>query len=141
MGHTYHQLQFHIVFGTKQRQPWIVPEIQESLYRYITGVVGREGGKLVRIGGVADHVHLLVRLKPNLAVSDLTQVVKGASSRWISSEFEPSFQWQPGYGAFSVSPSKIDAVARYIERQEIHHRSRSFEEEFRWLLEEHGLDP
>ena len=141
MGHTFHQLRFHIVFGTKERQPWITSEVQDPLYRYIAGIVTREGGTLIQIGGVADHIHILVGLKPSLAISDLVQIVKGASSRFVSTEFERPFQWQPGYGAFTVSPSKADAVARYIERQEFHHQNRTFDDEFRWLLQEHGIDP
>ena len=107
----------------------------------MVGVVTREGGTSIQIGGVADHVHLFLSLKPNLAISEMVQKVKGSSSRWVSTEFEPAFQWQPGYGAFTVSPSKADAVVKYIQRQEHHHQNRTFDDEFRWLLQEHGIDP
>ncbi len=141
MGHTYHQLRFHVVFSTKNRMLWISSELQEPLYQYMTGIVVQEGGTMIRIGGMPDHVHLLIRLKPSQLVSDLVKAVKGGSSRWVSDRYQDDFQWQPGYAVFSVSPSNSRAVARYIERQEIHHRDRTFDQELRWLTEQCDTDP
>ena len=139
MGHTFHQLRYHIVFATKERHPWIDDEIQVPLYRYMRSIIERQGGHPLEVGGVADHVHILTGLKPSVAPADLVQEVKGSSSRWLSVEFDRVFAWQPGYGIFSVSESRAPAVARYIRRQEQHHQNQSFAEEWQHLLDGHGL--
>jgi REP element-mobilizing transposase RayT len=93
------------------------------------------------IGGTADHVHLLIGLKPTHALADVLRTLKGDSSKWIHEELRQNdFAWQEGYGAFTVSKSDVDAVRRYVQDQEEHHRKRTFQEEYRALLERHGID-
>ncbi len=140
MGKNFYQLRYHAVFATKHRNPWITEDIQEPVHRYVRGVVEQLDGVLFGIGGMQDHLHLLVGLKPSLAPAKLIKDVKGASSRWISATFDRGFGWQAGYGIFTVSHSRTAAVRRYIDRQEEHHREKSFDQEFEWLLQTHGLD-
>jgi REP element-mobilizing transposase RayT len=111
------------------------------LYAYIGGIVRGEKGKLLSIGGTSDHVHLLVLLSPVLAVSQMLQRMKGNSSRWVNDRQgqRGAFRWQRGYGAFSVSESMRDRVARYVENQKKHHRKQGFQEEFRALLKKHNV--
>ena len=140
MSDTYTHLLFHLIFGTKHRASLITEEIREDLYRYLTGIVAKLGGTLVAVGGMPDHVHLLVGLRPTQAVSEVMRDLKGSSSRWLSEQRGVSFAWQNGYGAFSVSGSNMATVARYILRQEEHHSRLSFQDELRQFIEKHGLD-
>ncbi|MGD9790452.1 MAG: IS200/IS605 family transposase [Phycisphaerales bacterium] len=142
MPGTYFQLLLHVVFSTKGRQPWIVPEVAERLYPYIGGIVRAERGVLYGIGGVEDHVHLYLRWRPDGSVSDLMRTVKSRSSKWIHDEFLTlgAFAWQEGYSVFSVSPSQEDAVKRYIAGQAEHHTKEDFTSELRRLLRAHGVE-
>ena len=126
MAHTYHQLRYHLVFATHHRRPLIDKHLQEALYRYIRGAISGEGGHLIEIGGMPDHVHILAGLKPSIAISRFLKQIKGGSSFWVNQERPQTetFGWQKGYGAFSVSPSRVDAVRRYIQDQEKHHHTR-----------------
>ena len=140
MPGTFTQLLFHIIFSTKHREPVISPEIEPRLYNYIGGVIRGERGSLLEIGGVADHVHLLVRWRPDGSLSDLMRSVKGNSSRWMHEQFPATpFAWQDGYAAFSVSKSAEGDVQRYIAGQREHHRARSFMEELEAFLTAHGV--
>ena len=143
MAVTFTQLLVHVVFGTKHRAASIRPEIREELYSFMAAVVLRHGGQLVAIGGMPDHVHLLLRLKPYVPVSAMVRFVKSNSARWLqersgsaSGEF-----WQNGYGAFSVSESRSQAVEIYIHNQESHHSGKSFESEVEILLRRHNVCP
>jgi len=141
MAHTFANLLVHVVFGTKNREPLIDVDLKPRLLDYLAGIIRAEGAFL-RIGnGVADHVHLLVDIPATRAVADLVRVVKTNSSKWVHETFpdRASFGWQTGYGAFSVSASQAGVVARYIERQEHHHRTRTFREEFLAFLKVHGV--
>lgn len=142
MPNTYHQLRYHIVFGTKLRSRWIDEDLQDPLYRFIRGIIESEGGHMIAINGMPDHIHILSGLKPTVAVSRFLKQIKGSSSHWVNQEFDrdETFGWQEGYAAFSVSPSRVGAVRQYIRNQEEHHRKRSFGQELRWLIESHGLD-
>ena len=142
MSHTFSQLLFHFVFSTQYREGVIGPDLRAELYPYIEGIVRSEGGVLLGIGGMPDHVHLLIRLRPAIFMPDLLRAIKAGSSRWINERsFLPrSFSWQEGYGAFSVSESSARTVHGYIQNQERHHRQRSFEEEWVSLLERHGIE-
>lgn len=141
MPGSFTQLLFHAVFSTKNREPLITPEIQPRLYGYIGGIVRNQRGSLLAIGGIPDHLHLLIRTRPDLAVSDLMRELKGDSSEWAHETFPRSaFGWQDGYAAFSVSASAKDRVIEYIENQEEHHRVRPFGEELRALLDAHGVE-
>ena len=142
MAQTFSQILLHIVFSTKERHPFITPHIRPRLYDYIGGIIRQQRGVLYAIGGMPDHVHLLIRWRPDESVSDLMRRVKGASSHWIHETYPElaAFAWQAGYAAFSVSKSSENAVKAYIANQEEHHRSRSFKEELLALLLTHGVE-
>lgn len=142
MPGSYTRLLYHVVFSTKTRAQWIKPEIEPRLHQYLGGFVRAEGGCARRVGGIADHVHLLVRWRADEALAKLMRKLKGESSRWLHNTFPTArdFGWQEGYAAFTVSPSQFDRVDRYIARQREHHRRESFETELRRLLRAHGID-
>jgi putative transposase len=139
LTHTYSSTLYHIVFGTKDRSPIIVPALRPRLYPYLASIIRNMRGTPFAINGVNDHVHILARLLPDKAVSDVLRELKACSSKWAR-QFVPKFGWQAGYGAFTVSPSQLDRVRRYVENQEAHHRRMSFEVEFRALLHAHRID-
>ena len=142
MSGTYSQLLFHAVFSTKQRHPWITPEVSERLYKYMGGIVRAERGVLYDIGGVADHVHMYFRWRTDESIATLMRIVKARSSLWVHESFPNlrQFRWQDGYAAFSVSKSQERHVKAYIARQEEHHRKQTFEEELFEILLAHGVE-
>jgi REP element-mobilizing transposase RayT len=142
MGHTYTSLLFHCVFSTKERRAWIDPELQERLWPYLGGIARENDMTALSIGGVADHVHMLLSLPSNMAVSKAMQLVKGGSSKWVHDTFPErrEFKWQDGYGAFSIGLSQVEDTRRYIENQAEHHRKRTFQEEFISFLKRHGIE-
>lgn len=141
MASTYLSLHFHLVFGTKNREPWIAPQWRGRLHEYLGGTIRGLGGFPEGIGGVADHVHLLVGLKATHCLADVLRELKKASSVWVHEEIGlPSFAWQEGYAAFTVSPTARNAVQRYIGKQEEHHRTRSCREELVELLAKAGIE-
>lgn len=142
MPSTFTNLLYHVIFGTKQRQQFIADEWQDELYGYIGGIIRSEGGTLLEAGGVADHVHLLVKLKPTSTLSDPLAKIKANSSRWINDEkfADRLFAWQEGYAAFSVSESAVAEVRRYIACQAEHHRTMSFRDEMIAFYEKHGIE-
>lgn len=132
---------FHFVFSTKERRPLITPVLRERLWPYMGGI-GRENKiKPIEIGGVADHVHLLLSLPATMAPAKAMQLIKGGSSKWVHETFPEHrmFAWQEKYGAFSVSMSQLDPTVEYIKDQEEHHRKRSFQKEFLALLKKHRI--
>lgn len=135
MGHTYSTNFIHCVFSTKDRKPLIQPEQKTSLNAYLGGIAKGEGLALIAAAGTVNHVHLLFILPPSSSLAHAAQKLKGNSSHWMG----PGFSWQEGYGAFSVSPSQLEAVKKYIANQELHHQKRSFEEEFVILLKSCGI--
>jgi putative transposase len=135
MSHAHAANFVHCVFSTKGRLDRIPVELQEKLYAYLIGIAGNLGFSILAAGGTANHVHLLICLPPSLTLAEVVQKLKANSSRWFGSGFE----WQKGYGAFSVSPSLEAAVQAYIRNQEEHHRKRSFEEEFVVMLRKSGV--
>ncbi len=140
MPHTYSNLLFHIVFSTKDRFPFINPEFEERLHEYIGGTIRSLGGVCLEIGGVADHVHILVRLKPTLPVSKLLEKLKPSVTKWARSVVHSKFEWQDGCGAFTVGESQIPAVRKYIRNQKDHHRKELFEDEFKSMLRRAGIE-
>jgi len=114
----------------------IRPEFKEELYKYITGIVRNKGQKLISINGMSDHVHILIGLKPAMALADLVRDIKADSSNFINKNrwVRGKFSWQGGYGAFSYGHSQLDTIIRYIQNQEQHHRRRSFKDEYLALL-------
>jgi len=142
MASTHTNLLFHIIYSTKYRRVQIMKDCQERLYQYIGGLVREQKGKLIEIGGMPDHIHMLARLSPTLAISDVLRHTKANSSKWMNETFPQAsrFAWQRGFGAFSVSASSIDSVAAYIRNQERHHSTLSFKDEYRAMLCKHGIE-
>lgn len=140
MPHTYSNLIFHIVFSTKERRPLITDELRERLYEYIGGTIRGLDGTLIEIGGIADHVHILLAVKPTVRLSDFMRELKSCSSKWANEIARSRFEWQTGYGAFTVSMSQIEVVRKYIRNQARHHAKMSFEDEFKKLLDLSGID-
>lgn len=142
MPNTYTQIHIHGVFAVQNRISLISDTWKEELYKYITGIVQHNGHKLLSIGGMPDHVHLMFGLRPVQSISDLMQDIKGSSSKWVNEkEFvRGKFSWQEGYGAFSYSRSQIQAVINYIDNQAEHHRRKTFVEEYKNILELFGIE-
>ena len=136
MANTYTQIYIHYVFAVQNRLSLIQPKWKNDLYKYITGIVEQQGHKLLQIGGMSDHVHVLVSMNPKQSPSDLMFHVKRSTSLWINENrfVIGKFSWQEGFGAFSYGKSQIPNVVNYIENQEIHHKKRNFMEEYLELL-------
>ena len=140
MPDTYSSLSFHLVFSTKNRLPLLTTSIRLDLFGYLGGIVKGIGGTVIAIGGMPDHVHLVIRLPARVAVADAVRSIKANSAKWMNLQIRTSkFGWQSGYGAFSVSQSALSSVVEYVTTQERHHRKRTFEDEFAVLLAKHGL--
>jgi len=141
MPSTHLSLHYHVVFSTKERRPWIEQSWRNDLHAYLGGCVKTLDGIPEQIGGVADHVHLLLGLRATHCLADVLREIKKASSRWVHDGMRiPKFGWQEGYGAFTVSRSNIDAVRKYIETQEQHHSKGSFQDEYLGLLKKHEIE-
>ena len=135
------RLTYHIVFATKYRQRSIRNDMNERLYEYIGGTIRGKKGHLIEIGGVEDHIHILAGLSPAIAVSEVIRDVKANSSKWMTDEVGQSdFEWQKGYGGFTVSYDRIDLVGNYIRNQEEHHKTRTFQDEYIDFLQRHGIE-
>ena len=132
MSHSYVSNLMHCTFSTKERYPWIEGDLESRLWPYIGGIAREHRMKALTIGGVFDHVHALLSLPSTMSFAKAVQLIKGGSSKWIHDEFRhlKKFEWQEGYGAFSVSASQVARTIAYIERQKEHHRKRTFKEEF-----------
>jgi putative transposase len=132
----------HCVFSTKERRPIITPELREKLWPYLGGIARHYKMKAVEIGGVEDHVHILLSLPATMPISKAVQLIKGGSSKWVHSTFPQHrlFEWQTKYGSFGVSVSQLDKIKKYIQGQAEHHRKVTFQEEFLKLLQRHGVD-
>jgi len=141
MSHTFTKLTVHSVFGTKDRRELITPPLQARLYPYMMEVLNDGFGLAREIGGAADHTHMLFDLNRDRSVAECMRQVKSVSSGWVRATFPDlrHFGWQEGYGAFSVSSPRMEMVADYIRTQEEHHKKRSFEQEFRALLDKYGV--
>ncbi len=142
MANTYTSLYYHFTFSTKNREPWISQEIESRVWEYVGGIARKHGMTAVQIGGIEDHIHALVLSLPTIAPSQIAQYLKGGSSKWIHEEFPRlrGFEWQDGYGAFTVSKSSVPDVIEYIRNQREHHRKKTFQEEYLELLKKHDVD-
>ena len=139
MAHKFPNLIVHLVFSTKNRRDLLQnKELRRKLWRYFAGIGRNHGISVLASGGTANHVHLLIVLPSDMSAAKAVQVLKANSSRWLG-EHGMEFAWQEGYGAFSVSQSNVAAVKEYVERQEIHHAKRSYEDEFLALLSRMGI--
>ena len=132
---------FHCVFSTKDRRPFVTAQLRERLWPFLGGIARENGMKALSIGGMEDHVHLLLSLPATMPIAKAMQLVKGGSSKWVHDTFgdQRLFGWQTKYGAFSVSVSQLDRIVNYIEHQAEHHRKISFQEEFIALLKKHKI--
>jgi putative transposase len=138
MGHKYPNVLVHLVFSTKNREPLIPFELQPKLHAYMSGIGKNKLTPVIAIGGTSNHIHALIALPTDVSVSKVVQVLKANSSRWMG-EHQIAFQWQEGYGAFSVSAPNRDAVIAYITNQPVHHAKRSFNDEFTSMLRKAGV--
>ncbi len=141
MTHSYTKLSYHLVWSTKNRHPLIINEVKTPLYNYIKGIIKNESCFTFAINGMADHIHILVDITSRLTVPDFVRTLKTQSSKWMRSS-DPSFKdfaWQEGYAAFTVGYSTLDSVSKYIEDQEEHHKTMSFEDEFISFLNKQGI--
>jgi putative transposase len=135
---------YHVVFSTKHRQRLITTAIEPRLFRYLTGIVTNQDSRCLAINGVEDHLHMLVALSKNHALSEFMRNLKASSTKWLKTQdhgAHRTFGWQDGYGAFSVSTSNVEKVVGYIARQKEHHQRTSFEDEYRALVRRAGLTP
>jgi putative transposase len=142
MANTYTQIYIQVVFAVQERACLIKSEWREELFKYITGILKNQGIKLIAIGGVEDHIHILFALDPKYALSDVVREIKANSSKFINEKgyVRGKFYWQEGFGAFSYSRSQIDAVAKYVLNQAEHHAQRSFKTEYTELLDRFEVD-
>ena len=138
MSHTH--LLYHIVYGTKNRLPLISESWESELYKLMGGIVRKHHGIAIEINGMPDHLHMLVRIEPVIAVADFLRQTKAISSGWIRRAHEPRFRWQRRYGAFSVSESVSNAVRKYIRNQKEHHKKQTFEDQYKELVRLHRVE-
>ena len=141
MPNTYTQLYIHVVFATKGRENAIGKNWKDELYKYICGIVNNKEQKVYAINGMPDHIHILLSIKPDIALSALVRDIKANSSKWINEKkfVKGKFQWQEGFGAFTYSQSQLDNVIAYINNQEQHHSKKSFRDEYIDLLKKFNV--
>ena len=142
MANTYTQIYTMFVFSVKGRQKLIIDKYEQEIHKYISSIVNAHSQKLICINGTNDHIHILISIKPNISISDLMKEVKASSSKWINEKkwFSSKFSWQKGYGAFSYSHSQLANVTEYIKNQKEHHKSVSFRQEYKKLLDSFKID-
>jgi putative transposase len=142
MPNTFTQIHIQAVFTVQNRDCIIKQLWKAELYKYITGIIQNQGHKVLAINGMPDHVHVFLGMRPTQSLSELMQDIKGDSSKWIIQKrfVNCRFSWQEGYGAFSYSKSHVENVIDYIKNQEIHHRKKTFIEEYREFLEKFEID-
>ena len=142
MANTYSQCFYHFVFSTKERAKLIVPGIEERVWEYMGGILRNHGMSGVQIGGIDDHIHALTLAKPANAPSQIAQLIKAETSKWVHDEFPgmERFAWQDGYAVFTVSRSIVPKVVEYIKDQREHHSVKSFEDEYVDLLKLHEVE-
>ena len=142
MANTYTKIYLHIVFTVKRREKLIHPFWKNELYQYICGIVNGNKQKVYAIGGVSDHIHILISIKPDISCSELVRDIKANSSKWINQKrfLSKNFNWQEGFGAFSYAESQLDNIIRYINNQEKHHGEKTFEREYIDMLKDYHVD-
>ncbi len=142
MANTFSQLYIHTIFAVKGRDNIINSKFKDELYKYICGIVNNNQQKVYAINGMPNHIHILLSIKPNCLLSDLMRDIKASSSKWINTNkyVMGKFQWQEGFGSFSVSQSQVDKVISYIDNQETHHKKLSFKQEYIGLLKSYKIE-
>jgi REP element-mobilizing transposase RayT len=138
MSHTSGNILLHFIFSTQGRRPLIKSDLRDDLFAYLGGIIREMRGSALIVNGTADHVHLLVRVRPAQSAAEVVRVVKANSSKWVHARC-PDFAWQTGYGVFSVSESSVAMVKKYIAGQEEHHRKQSFQQEFFAFLKKNNV--
>lgn len=137
---SYTNLNYHIVFSTKEHRPFLDDSETERLLEYIGGITGNMKATLLLAGGTSDHIHLAVRLHPELSIIEFVRTIKTNSSKWVHETFSNTFSWQEGYSAFSVSQSIIGKVIDYIRNQKEHHKTLTFKDELMAMLKKHDIE-
>ena len=142
MGNTYTQIHIQVVFAVRYRAALLAPEWRENLFKYMTAIIKEDGHKPLAVGGVDNHVHILLGFRPTQSLSAFVLKLKRNTSEWINKEgfTRNVFRWQEGFGAFSYSKSQIPGVIRYIMNQEAHHVKQSFRDEYVGILEKNGVE-
>jgi putative transposase len=142
MGNSYLQLYVHFVFAVKYRNALITKAIKERIHQYTTGIVQKDRHKMMAIHCMPDHTHMLIGMRPTKSISDIMEMTKANASKFINEQSltKIKFEWQRGYGAFSVSPWQVDRICKYIHNQEEHHRKKTFRQEYIELLNEHEIE-
>lgn len=142
MPSSYTNLLYHIIFSTHERRPWLIPAFADRVHAFLGGLIRGQGGIALEINGMPDHLHIVAKLRPDRSMSDAMRDLKADSSKWIHRTFPElkDFAWQGGYGAFTVSPSQLEDVRRYVRDQKVHHRKMTFQEEFLLFLKQHGVE-
>lgn len=141
MAHTYCSSLFHCVFSTRERRKVIAPDLQERLWAYMGGIARENGMMALGVGGTEDHAHLLLSLPSTMNIAGAMRKIKGGSSLWLHESCGlTGFEWQKGYGAFTIGVSRMDATLVYIAGQTEHHKKRNFQSEFLAILKQHGID-
>ena len=133
-NHTYSSLYFHVIWSTKNREPYIRPEFKSKLYDFMGKYISNKKWIPLAINGTEDHVHILIQLFPSYKISEVISCIKSNSSRFIKENFDKNFAWQGGYSIFTIDIKLLPKIKNYIARQEEHHKSKSFEDEFKLLL-------
>jgi REP element-mobilizing transposase RayT len=136
------KLYVHLAFNTKHREPLLLAPLRAQVHAYLATVLKNHDSPAMEVGGTSDHVHALFRLSKNRSLAEIVEEIKTSSSKWVKTQGKAlvNFHWQNGYGGFSVSPADVEKVATYIAQQETHHRAMTFQEEYRRLLESHGIE-
>jgi putative transposase len=142
MAHSYISALYHCVFSTKERCKTITEDLESRLWPYLGGIARENKMRALEIGGIEDHVHLLLSIPSTLSIAKTMQLIKGGSSKWVHDTFPEhnKFEWQEGYGAFSVGISQVEDTRKYISNQREHHRTKTFQDEFVAFLDKHGIE-
>ncbi len=140
MSHTSGNILLHLIFSTQGRRPWIKPDFRADLFAYLGGIVREIHATALIINGTADHVHMLLRIRPAQSAAEIVRVVKANSSKWVRKKWSSDFAWQTGYGVFSVSESNVPAVKKYIAEQEEYHKKHLSQEEFLTFLKKNHVE-
>ena len=141
MSQSISHILLHVIFSTKKREPLILPEIIEELHSYISAIARENDSQVYEIGGIEDHVHLLISLPRTLSVSKLVEEIKRGSSKWMKTKGSRyiNFAWQRGYGVFSIGQSGYENLRQYIQKQKEHHQKFTFQEEYRNFLKKYCI--
>ena len=142
MGQSLVKNYVHIIFSTKHRKPFIDKELKAELFKYLGGICNKLECQAIQVGGYTDHVHILCMLSKKITLAKLLEKLKSHSSKWVKTKGSKysKFYWQNGYGAFSVNPSEVEIVIKYIANQEVHHSKKTFQEEYRAFLKKYDVD-